>query len=196
MVDGVGSVEQPIDGRAPFRSFRRRNDPAVGQDHGLAPRPPSRGVRRQKVRPRNADVSGRRSGRRLKPALASTPRNAKRGDKRAHSSNPGKAQFGLRTQFGPLISGTISGACGDNMTQKPRNKRPVKPAKGRGYVQVMARRALMLMGEASTPQILEWTRVRKLMRGIGGVRDRRRWPMTGRPRPRADVEPRTDEVKT
>ena len=102
MVDGVGSVEQPIDGRAPFRSFRRRrNDPAVGPDHGLAPRPPSRGVRRQKVRPRNADVSGRRSGRRVKRALASTPRNAKRGDKRAHSSNPGKAQFGLRTQFGP-----------------------------------------------------------------------------------------------
>ena len=32
-------------------------------------------------------------------------------------------------------------------------------------MQVMARRALMLMGEASTPQILEWTRVRKLMRG-------------------------------
>jgi len=120
MVDGVGSVEQPIDGRAPFRSFRRRrNDPAVGPDHGLAPRPPSRGVRRQKVRPRNADVSGRRSGRRVKRALASTPRNAKRGDKRAHSSNPGKAQFGLITQFGPPISGTISGACGDNMT-KPR----------------------------------------------------------------------------
>jgi hypothetical protein len=101
MVNGVGSVEQPIDGRAPFRSFRRRNDPAVGQDHGLAPRPPSRGVRRRKVRPRNADVSGRRSGRRVHRALASTPRNAKRGDKRAHSSNPGKAQFGLRTQFGP-----------------------------------------------------------------------------------------------
>src|SRR5262245_13062557 len=117
MVDGVGSVEQPIDGRAPFRSFRRRNDPAVGPDHGLAPRPPSRGVRPRKVRPRNADVSGRRSGRRLKPALASTPRNAKRGDKRAHSSNPGKAQFGLRTQFEPPISGTISGACGDNMTK-------------------------------------------------------------------------------
>ena len=113
---GVGSVEQPIDGRAAFRSFRRRrNDPAVGQDHGLAPRPPSRGVRRQKVRPRNADVSGRRSGRRLKPALASTPRNTKRGDKRAHSSNPGKAQFGPRTQFGSPISGTISGAYGDNM---------------------------------------------------------------------------------
>jgi hypothetical protein len=88
---GVGSVEQPIDGRSPFRSFRRRNDPAVGPDHGLAPRPPSRGVRPRKVRPRNAGVSGRRSGRRVKPALASTPRNAKRGDKRAHSSNPGKA---------------------------------------------------------------------------------------------------------
>ena len=112
MLDGVGSVEQPIDGRASFRSFRRRNDPAVGPDYGLAPGPPSRGVRR----PRNAGVSGRRSGRRVKPGLASTPRNAKRGDKRAHSSNPGRAQFGLRTQFGPPISGTISGACGDNMT--------------------------------------------------------------------------------
>src|SRR5215471_3350732 len=120
MVDGGGSVEQPIDGRAPFRSFRRRNDPAVGQDHGLAPRPPSRGVRRRKVRPRNAEVSGRRSGHRVKPALASTPRNAKRGDKRAHSSNPGKTQFGLRTHFGPPNSRTISGACGDNMT-KPRS---------------------------------------------------------------------------
>ena len=119
MVDGVGSVEQPIDGRAPFRSFRRRNDPAVGQDHGLAPRPPSRGVRRRKVRPRNGNVTRRPSGRRVKPALASTPRNAKRGDKRAHSSNPGKALFGLRTQFGPLISPTISGGCGGNMT-KPR----------------------------------------------------------------------------
>jgi hypothetical protein len=107
MVDGVGSVDQPIDGRAPFRSSRRRNDPSVGPDHGL------------QVRPRNAGVSGRRSGRRVKPGLASTPRNAKRGDKRAHSSNPGRAQFGLRTQFGPLISGTISGACGDNMTDPP-----------------------------------------------------------------------------
>jgi hypothetical protein len=115
---GVGSVEQPIDGRAPFRSYRRRNDPAVGPDLGL------------EVRPRNADVSGRRSGRRVKGALASTPRNAKRGDKRAHSSNPGKAQFGLRTQFGPLVSATISGACGDNMTKPSScamNARPKKP---------------------------------------------------------------------
>src|SRR5262249_5350311 len=100
-----------------------RNDPAVGQDHGLAPRPPSRGIRRQKVRPRSADAGGRRSGRLLKPALASTPRNAKRGDKRAHSSNPGKAQFGLRIQFEPLISNTISGACGGNMTNRAQRHR-------------------------------------------------------------------------
>ena len=130
----MGSVEQPIDGRAPPRSFRRRDDPAVGQDHGLAPRPPSRGVLRRKIRPRNADVTGRPSGRRVKPALASTPRNAKRGDKRARSSNPGKAQFGLRTQFGPLISPTISGGCGGKMTKprmRHRARRPTAASRGR-----------------------------------------------------------------
>jgi hypothetical protein len=50
----------------------------------------------------------------------------------------------------------------------------VKPSKGRGRLQIMSRRALMLMDEATTPQIMEWTRARKLMRGERPVPNDRR----------------------
>jgi hypothetical protein len=39
-------------------------------------------------------------------------------------------------------------------------RRPPAPAKGNGYVQRMARRALLVLQSATTPQILVWTRCR------------------------------------
>jgi hypothetical protein len=38
-------------------------------------------------------------------------------------------------------------------------RRPRAPAKGTGRVQVLARRALWVLGTASTSQIMEWTYV-------------------------------------
>jgi hypothetical protein len=38
--------------------------------------------------------------------------------------------------------------------------RPAKPALNRGRVQVRARRALLVLGSASTSQIMEWTHPR------------------------------------
>src|SRR5262245_9964582 len=39
-------------------------------------------------------------------------------------------------------------------------RRPRAPAKGNGYVQRMARRALLVLQSATTPEILAWTRCR------------------------------------
>ena len=104
----MGSVEQPIEGRAPFRSLRRRDDSAVGPN------------RRLKIRPRRAGVGGRRPRRWLKPTLASTARNAKRGYKRAHSCNPGKVQVDEELNLEPpSIGEIISGAGGENMAEPP-----------------------------------------------------------------------------
>src|SRR5215475_13382800 len=58
---------------------------------------------------RNVDLGGRRPGRWVEPAFASAAGKAKRSDKRAYSCNPGKAQVGRTTQFGPSsIGGTIA----------------------------------------------------------------------------------------
>src|SRR5258708_14448127 len=97
MVHSAGSVEQPIDERAAFGSLRCRDDLAVGPDGRL------------EVRSRKAGVGGRRSRRRVEPGFASATGKAQRGDKRADSCDPGKAQAGRRTQFGPSsIGSTIS----------------------------------------------------------------------------------------
>src|SRR6516165_2782896 len=97
MVHGAGSVEQPIDERAAFGSLRCRDDFAVGPD------------RRLEVRSRRAGVGGRRSRRRVEAGFASASGKAERDDKRANSCDPGKAQAGRRTQFGPSsIGSTIS----------------------------------------------------------------------------------------
>jgi len=47
-----------------------------------------------------------------------------------------------------------------NLTQ-----RPAKPALGRGHVQRQARYAMWTLGEATTPQVLEWCYGLKLHRG-------------------------------
>jgi hypothetical protein len=44
-------------------------------------------------------------------------------------------------------------------------RRPAKPALNRGRVQRLAKRALLVLGAASTSEILEWTCCRKLHRG-------------------------------
>src|SRR5262245_16245228 len=87
MVHGQGSVEQPVDGRAPLRSLRRRDDPAVRPD------------RRLEVGPRGTGVGGGGSRRRVEPALAPAARQPERGDQRADGCNPGEAQVGQGRQF-------------------------------------------------------------------------------------------------
>src|SRR5262249_35232926 len=82
MVHGEGSVEQPVDGRAPLRSLWRGDDLAVGPD------------RRFEARPRGTGIGGGRSRRRLEPALAPTARQAERGDEDGDGRNPGEAQVG------------------------------------------------------------------------------------------------------
>jgi hypothetical protein len=44
-------------------------------------------------------------------------------------------------------------------------RRPAKPALNRGRVQRLAKRALLVLGTASTSEILEWTCCLKLHRG-------------------------------
>jgi hypothetical protein len=44
-------------------------------------------------------------------------------------------------------------------------QRPAKPALGNGRLQRLARRVLIVLGTASTPQVMEWTCCRKRFRG-------------------------------
>ena len=44
-------------------------------------------------------------------------------------------------------------------------RRPAAPARGKGRVQRLAKRALLVLGTASTSDVLQWTCCRKLHRG-------------------------------
>jgi len=73
------------------------------------------------------------------------------------------------------------------MTTAIRNnltRKPARPALGRGRVQVLARRALRVLGEASTSEIMHWAYCRKHLRGERlanhANRSTRRAPQRGR----------------
>ena len=60
--------------------------------------------------------------------------------------------------------------CSPQSSRKPvlcRNlaQRPSRPAFGNGRLQRLARRALIVLGTATTPQVMEWTCCRKRFRG-------------------------------
>jgi hypothetical protein len=52
-----------------------------------------------------------------------------------------------------------------NLGNLTRARRLARPALGRGRVQVLARRALRALGEASTSEIMRWVYCRKYLRG-------------------------------